>query len=107
MQRVAPFLEVDGDPYPAVIDGKIKWIVDAYTTSPEYPYSTPQVLQEATQDSYGYSMGAAVLEKWNSGTEAARRFRGRTIVRRSVRPGAPGGDAGPAVSGLGRERGGG
>lgn len=51
VQRVAPFLEVDGDPYPAVIDGRIQWILDAYTTSPEYPYSTPQVLQEATQDS--------------------------------------------------------
>ncbi|GAA4284061.1 UPF0182 family protein [Brevibacterium daeguense] len=51
VQKVAPFLEVDGDPYPAVVDGKIKWIIDAYTTSAEYPYSTPQVLQEATQDS--------------------------------------------------------
>lgn len=51
IKRVAPFLEVDGDPYPAVIDGRIKWIVDAYTTSPHYPYSTPQVLQDATQDS--------------------------------------------------------
>ncbi|GAA2002424.1 UPF0182 family protein [Brevibacterium samyangense] len=51
IQKVAPFLEVDGDPYPAVIDGRIKWIVDAYTTSSDYPYSTPSVLQDATQDS--------------------------------------------------------
>lgn len=51
VQKVAPFLQVDGDPYPAVVDGRVKWILDGYTTSKEYPYSTPQVLQDATQDS--------------------------------------------------------
>ncbi|WP_029088879.1 UPF0182 family protein [Brevibacterium album] len=50
VQKLAPFLEVDGDPYPAVIDGRIKWILDGYTTSNQYPYSRPSVLQEATSD---------------------------------------------------------
>jgi uncharacterized membrane protein (UPF0182 family) len=50
VQKLAPFLEVDGDPYPAVVDGKIKWILDGYTTSNQYPYSRPSVLQEATSD---------------------------------------------------------
>ena len=31
--------QVDGDPYPAVIDGRITWILDGYTTSDNYPYS--------------------------------------------------------------------
>lgn len=51
VQKLAPFLQIDGDPYPAVVDGRVKWVLDGYTTSKEYPYSSPQVLQEATQDS--------------------------------------------------------
>ena len=38
-QKAAPWLKVDGDPYPAVVDGRIIWIVDGYTTSNGYPYS--------------------------------------------------------------------
>ena len=39
VEKVAPFLTVDGDPYPAVVDGRIVWIVDAYTTAETFPYS--------------------------------------------------------------------
>lgn len=35
--KVAPWLTLDGDVYPAVVDGRIKWIVDGYTTSHRYP----------------------------------------------------------------------
>jgi len=37
--KAAPFLQFDQDPYAAVVDGKIVWIWDAYTTSNAYPYS--------------------------------------------------------------------
>ncbi len=37
--KVAPFLKLDADPYPAVADGQLLWIVDAYTTTSRYPYS--------------------------------------------------------------------
>ena len=38
---IAPFLELDSDPYPVVDeDGKLWWFQDAYTTSGRYPYST-------------------------------------------------------------------
>ena len=37
--KVAPWLTLDGDPYPAIIDGKILWIIDGYTTSNGYPNS--------------------------------------------------------------------
>jgi len=37
--KVAPWLTLDGDPYPAIIDGKILWIIDGYTTSSGYPNS--------------------------------------------------------------------
>ncbi|MDI6900568.1 MAG: UPF0182 family protein [Anaerosomatales bacterium] len=36
---VAPWLHLDGDPYPIVVDGRIVWVVDAYTASDRYPYS--------------------------------------------------------------------
>lgn len=39
VQKVAPYLTIDTAPYASVIDGRIVWIVDGYTTSAEYPYS--------------------------------------------------------------------
>lgn len=51
VQQVAPFLKVDGDPYPAVINGRIEWIVDCYTTSDGYPYSQQETLGDITTDS--------------------------------------------------------
>lgn len=36
---IAPFLELDSDPYPIVVDGEVKWIQDAYTISNMVPYS--------------------------------------------------------------------
>ena len=45
VQQVAPFLELDRSPYPVVHDGRVKWIVDAYTTSNNYPYSERQTLE--------------------------------------------------------------
>lgn len=51
VQKVAPYLTVDSDPYPSVVDGRIVWIVDGYTTSASYPYSTGVSLAEAIADS--------------------------------------------------------
>jgi uncharacterized protein len=39
--RIAPFLELDQDPYLVLSEGKLYWIQDAYTVSDRYPYSTP------------------------------------------------------------------
>lgn len=50
--KVAPFLTLDSDPYPAVVDGSVVWIVDAYTTSRDYPYSTPVQVSQAIADTY-------------------------------------------------------
>ena len=48
--KVAPWLTLDGDPYPAVVDGKVTWIIDGYTTSAGYPYSRSTSLATATND---------------------------------------------------------
>ncbi|MDK3258786.1 UPF0182 family membrane protein [Blastococcus capsensis] len=50
VEKAAPFLEVDGDPYPAVIDGRITWILDGYTTSAYYPYAEQMQLGEVAAD---------------------------------------------------------
>ncbi|MBM0239213.1 UPF0182 family protein [Micromonospora sp. ATA32] len=50
VEKVAPFLTVDGDPYPAVVDGRIQWIVDGYTTAATYPYAERVNLQAETAD---------------------------------------------------------
>jgi len=39
VQKVAPFLSFDGDPYPVMAGGRIQWVVDGYSTSSRYPYS--------------------------------------------------------------------
>ena len=49
--KVAPFLKVDGDPYPIVVNGRIVWMVDGYTTMANYPYSERQSLSSLTTDS--------------------------------------------------------
>lgn len=51
VQKVAPYLQLDSDPYPTVVDGRIVWVVDGYTTSANYPYSSTVSLQEAISDS--------------------------------------------------------
>jgi uncharacterized membrane protein (UPF0182 family) len=50
VQAVAPWLTLDGDPYPAVVDGRITWIVDGYTTLERYPYAERTPLGESTTD---------------------------------------------------------
>ena len=51
VQKVAPWLTVDGDSYPAVVDGRVVWILDAYTTTNRYPMSEKRSLSEMTRDS--------------------------------------------------------
>jgi uncharacterized membrane protein (UPF0182 family) len=45
--ELAPFLTLDNDPYAVLVDGRIKWIADAYTTSNRFPYSEPVELGES------------------------------------------------------------
>lgn len=58
VQKVAPWLELDNDPYPAVIGGQMKWIVDGYTTLSRYPYAQQVPLADATRDSAGGGAGS-------------------------------------------------
>jgi len=48
--KVAPWLTLDGDPYPSIVNGKVTWIIDGYTTSSGYPYAQATSLSTATAD---------------------------------------------------------
>ena len=48
--KVAPWLTLDADPYPAIVDGRVLWLIDGYTTSAGYPYSRKTTLSDSTTD---------------------------------------------------------
>ncbi|MSO42941.1 MAG: UPF0182 family protein [Candidatus Planktophila sp.] len=60
--KVAPWLTLDGDPYPALIDGKVLWIIDGYTTSAGYPYSKKISLSSATSDALTSNSSAVTAQ---------------------------------------------
>ncbi len=39
VQKVAPYLTLDSNPYPSIVDGRLVWLIDGFTTSNDYPYS--------------------------------------------------------------------
>jgi len=55
VRTLAPFLDFDEDPYIVLMDGRLYWIVDAYTTSRYFPYSEPFTSDELIQYKEGNS----------------------------------------------------
>ena len=50
VEKVAPWLTVDEDPFPAVVDGRIVWILDGFTATDRYPLSQRSSFEEMTTD---------------------------------------------------------
>ncbi len=73
VRQAAPFLEFERDPYLVVShDGRLFWMVDAYTTSDRYPYSTPLDISRsvrAPRRSVNYIRNSvkAVVDAYNGG----------------------------------------
>ncbi|MFR9724100.1 UPF0182 family protein [Streptomyces sp. MS19] len=63
VEAVAPWLTIDGDPYPAVVDGQIQWIVDAYTTTNGYPYASRTTLGDVTETSLTETQGDVIAQE--------------------------------------------
>jgi uncharacterized membrane protein (UPF0182 family) len=59
VEKVAPFLQWDGDPYAVVVDGRIKFVRDGYTTSDRYPYAQRIQLDEAARRDTDSGSGVA------------------------------------------------
>jgi len=55
--KVAPFLTLDSDPYPAIVGDRIVWIVDGYTTTDGFPYAARTSLSAATNDTLAQTRG--------------------------------------------------
>ena len=51
VQEAAPWLTIDSDPFPSMVDGRIVWIIDGYTTTDSYPNSTRLDWTQAISDS--------------------------------------------------------
>ena len=75
VEKVAPWLTLDGDPYPAVVDGRILWIVDGYTTLQQLPVLAARTtLGEVTADSRT-GQGTRALRPAGRSTTSATRSR--------------------------------
>ena len=61
VEKVAPWLTVDTDPYPAVIDGRIQWILDGYTVTDKFPGSQRESLETMTADALQDDTGFQTL----------------------------------------------
>ncbi|MCW2866067.1 MAG: hypothetical protein JWR20_255, partial [Marmoricola sp.] len=61
VQKVAPWLTVDSDALPTVVDGKMVWLLDGYTTSDAYPLSEKKSLQDMTSDAVNPRSAYATL----------------------------------------------
>ncbi|MDH6533231.1 uncharacterized membrane protein (UPF0182 family) [Aurantimicrobium minutum] len=64
VQKAAPYLTLDSDPYPTVVDGRVVWVVDGYTTSANYPYSKMESLSSVISDQ-AQSANAFVMDNVN------------------------------------------
>ncbi|MBC8231116.1 UPF0182 family protein [bacterium] len=65
VRKVAPFLKYDEDPYLVVHEGRLFWILDAYTTTNLYPYSEPteDIYRQEVTASRGINVGRRVLRR--------------------------------------------
>ncbi len=61
VEKVAPWLTVDADPYPVVVDGRIQWILDGYTVTDQYPQSERESFEDMTDDSLQQAPGFQTL----------------------------------------------
>jgi len=78
VQTLAPFLELDEDPYIVLAEGRLYWILDAYTTSRHYPYSEPFAGREQMEYGSDGHHGPAAQSVMG-------RLRGANYVRNSVK----------------------
>ena len=66
VEKIAPFLSYDADPYIVTVDGKLYWMMDAYTYSTYYPYSEP--FSKDTNVNYIRNSIKVVIDAYNGDT---------------------------------------
>ncbi|MDD7347017.1 MAG: UPF0182 family protein [Clostridiales bacterium] len=69
IRKVMPYLTYEEDPYAVNINGKLYWMMDAYTTSSQYPYSEPFVSEKAkASGNYIRNSIKVVVDAYNGDT---------------------------------------
>ena len=61
VEKVAPWLTLDDDAYPVVVDGRILWVLDGYTTTDRYPGAERDSFKEMTDDTLQQDTGLRTL----------------------------------------------
>ncbi len=67
--KIAPFLKYDSDPYLVVVEGRLKWIQDAYTVTSMYPYSEPYGRPYVREMNYMRNSVKAVMDAYDGTIE--------------------------------------
>jgi uncharacterized membrane protein (UPF0182 family) len=67
VRRIAPFLTYDEDPYIVINNGKLYWIIDAFTSSSRYPYS--ERVNNQTSTNYIRNSVKVVIDAYNGTTD--------------------------------------
>ncbi len=67
VRKIMPYLQYDKDPYMVTENGKLYWIIDAYTSSSNFPYAEPYDV-EATQTNYVRNSVKVVIDAYNGTT---------------------------------------
>ncbi|MCB0586405.1 MAG: UPF0182 family protein [Phaeodactylibacter sp.] len=78
IKKLAPFLELDSDPYIVNAKGELYWMIDAYTTSEYFPYSEPF----STREEIEYKEGE---QQRSLRVQHNRVFEGINYIRNSVK----------------------
>lgn len=65
VEKIAPFLTYDQDPYIVINNGKLYWMIDAFTTSDSYPYSQPYELFNGVRVNYIRNSIKVVVDAYN------------------------------------------
>ncbi|MFZ7101699.1 MAG: UPF0182 family protein [Peptococcaceae bacterium] len=65
VRKIAPFLKYDQDPYLVINDGKLFWMIDAYTISNKYPYSEPVIDPRFNEINYIRNSVKVIIDAYN------------------------------------------
>ena len=67
VQEIMPYLSYDKDPYMVTENGKLYWIIDAYTHTNNYPYS--ESYNDETKTNYIRNSVKVVIDAYNGTTD--------------------------------------
>ena len=67
VKKLVPYLAYDEDPYVVVADGRLFWVIDAYSVSDRYPYSEP--INQGSNVNYIRNSAKVVIDAYNGNVD--------------------------------------